>query len=99
MVRTQDGCLLPVAHHHFDVSVVKFCDALALRYNKPLVRMPESCDGCKDSFTLCHALDCWKGGLVMQRHNEVRDVLGDIAAMVHTDVIREPVVREPQKTK
>ena len=33
-------------------------------------------------------------GLVTQRHNEVRDALGDIADMAYREVIREPVVRE-----
>ena len=29
-----------------------------------------------------------------QRHNEVRDALGDIAALAFKEVIREPVVHE-----
>ena len=41
-----------------------------------------------------HALGCKRGGLVMQRHSEVRDTLGDIAAMAYSSVLREPVVRE-----
>eukprot|EP00731_Ephydatia_muelleri_P029724 Em0021g247a len=41
-----------------------------------------------------HALDCKKGGLVIQRHNEIRDCIGDIASQVWTHVIKEPVVRE-----
>ena len=35
-----------------------------------------------------------KGGLVIQRHNEIRDCIGDIASQVWTHVIKEPVVRE-----
>ena len=56
--------------------------------------MPSSCDGCGSAFSLSHALDCRKGGLVTQRHNEVQDALGDLAALAHKDVICEPVVRE-----
>ena len=41
-----------------------------------------------------HALDCCRGGLVIQHHNEVRDALGDIAALTFREVIWEPVVRE-----
>ncbi|KAL5460337.1 hypothetical protein EMCRGX_G033782 [Ephydatia muelleri] len=48
----------------------------------------------KTSTWLNHALDCKKGGLVIQRHNEIRDCIGDIASQVWTHVIKEPVVRE-----
>ena len=33
---------------------------------------------------------CWLRG--SQCHNEVRDALGDLAALAYKDVIREPVV-------
>ena len=39
-------------------------------------------------------MDCKKGGLVIQRHNEVRDCLGDISSEVWPSVIKEPIVRE-----
>ena len=80
--------------HHFDLSAVEFRDALALRYHRPLLRVPSQCDGCGAPFSLTHALDCRKGGLVTQRHNEIRDALGDLAAMGFKEVLREPVVRE-----
>ena len=38
--------VMPVAHHHFDLSSVEFRDALALRYHRPLLNMPAFCDGC-----------------------------------------------------
>ena len=39
---------------------------------------------------------CSKGGLVTQRHNEVRDALGDLAAIVYKDayVVSKPIVQE-----
>ena len=84
----------PIAHHHFNLSAVKFRDALALHFHKLLLKMPEQCDGCGVPFTFCYALDCRVGGLVSQHHNEIRDLLGDISAMVHKEVLHEPVVRE-----
>ena len=86
--------VLPVAKHHFDLSASEFRDALALRYKKPLLRIPLNCDGCGSPFDLSHALSCRKGGLVIRRHNEIRDTFGDLASLVWGQVHREPVVRE-----
>ena len=90
--------VLPLTCHHFDLSPQQFRDALSLRYHRPLSSMPSHCDGCGSTFDLSHALDCRKGGLVTQRHNEVRDALGDLAALAYKDVIREPIVREGNDT-
>ena len=30
-----------------------------------------------------------------QRHNEIRDALGDLASIAYEEVVREPVIREP----
>ena len=86
--------VIPLAKNHFDLSAQEFRDALAIRYKKPLLNTSESCDGCGSVFSLSHALSCRKGGLVIQRHNEVRDALGDLASLVWSKVRREPVVRE-----
>ena len=47
-----------------------------------------------DPFDLSHALSCRKGGLVTQRHNEVCDAFGDLAALAWSQVTCEPIVRE-----
>ena len=45
-----------------------------------------------------HVLDCKVGGLLIQRHNEIRDCIGDIASpQVWTQVVREPIVREAER--
>ena len=72
----------------------EFRDGLALRYKKSLTRVPQSCDGCGGDFSIEHALSCRFGGLVVRRHNEVRDAIGDLASLVWGNVIREPVVCE-----
>jgi len=84
--------VLPLIHHHFDLSAQQFHDALYLCYHHPLSLMPASCDGCGEDFSLTHALDCRRGGLVTQRHNEVRDALGDLAALGYSEVVCELVV-------
>ena len=86
--------VVPVTKHHFDLSAQEFRDSLALRYRKPLQTIPSTCDGCSDLFDLSHALSCRRGGLVTQRHNEVRDAFGDLSSLAWNQVIKEPVVRE-----
>ena len=86
--------VIPVAKHNFDLTAQEFRDSLAIRYKKPLLEVPPNCDGCNALFDLSHALSCRKGGLVTQRHNEVRDAFGDLASLAYSQVIKEPVVRE-----
>ena len=74
--------VLPTSQDHFDQTAQEFRDALALRYRKHLLNVPSGCDGCGAPFSLDHALVCRKGGLIIQRHNEVRDAVGDLAALV-----------------
>jgi hypothetical protein len=38
------------------------------------------CDGCLQKFSVRHALECKTGGLVISRHNEIRDELSDLAS-------------------
>ena len=91
--------VLPIARHHFNLSAGEFQDALAMRYGRSLLSMPSICDRCGELFTLGHALDCKKGGLITQRHNEVWDALGDIAALAYRDVVRDPIVRESDESR
>ena len=55
-----------MSQDHFDLTAQEFRDALALRYQKPLLNVPSNCDGCGSPFSLDHALICRKGGLIIQ---------------------------------
>ena len=90
--------VIPTSKHHFDLSAQEFRDALALRYKKPLLCVPSICDGCGASFDLSHALICRKGGLVTQRHNEIRDALGDLSSLAWSQVKKEPIVKEADES-
>ena len=79
--------VLPLAQYHFDLSLQQFHDALSLRYSRSLMLMPTSCDGCGAAFTLSHALDYMRGGLVIRRHNEIQDALDDLACLAYKDVV------------
>ena len=99
-LRAKDGnisswlSVLPLARSQCDLSAQEFRDGLALRYRKPLLSLPAVCDGCGAPFSIVHALDCRFGGLVTCRHNEVHDTFGDLAFLVWSPVVREPVVRD-----
>ena len=86
--------MLLLAKHHFDLSSVEFGDALALFYHRPLQRVPVACDGCGEPMIMKHALDCKRGGFMIQGHNQVRDAPGKIAAMAYRSALREPIVSE-----
>ena len=86
--------MVPLESCHFDLAPSRFRDGLAILYQWQPSCIPIKCDGCSANFTLQHALDCRTGGLVIQRHNEVRDCLDDMAAQVWSQVVREPLVKE-----
>ena len=88
--------VVPLESCHFDLAPSQFRDGLAIRYQRQPSCIPIKCDGCSANFTLQHALDCKTGGLVIQQHNEVRDCLGDMAAQVWSQVVREPIVKEAE---
>ena len=56
--------------------------------------MPAKCDGCTAAPSLEHALDCKNEGLVTQRHNEIRHVIGSLASVVHKEVVKETAMQE-----
>ena len=59
-----------------------FYNLLDINYWKPLLNGPSSCDCCCAYFSFVHALVCRKAGLIIQCHNEVRDAVDDVAALV-----------------
>ena len=85
--------VLPVGQNHFDLMAWKFCGALTLHYRNPLLNLPLCCVGCGVPSSLDHALCCRKGGLIIQCHNEIHHVIGDLAALLWGRVFSEPVVK------
>ena len=66
-------------------------DAIPIRYNIPLERLPILCV-CGDSFNLQHALSCLKGGAVITRHNKLRNLTGEILNEVCKNVVIEQLL-------
>ena len=66
---------------------------IILRYDWEIADLPAMCI-CGDLFTVDHAMVCRHGGLIIQRHNEIRDLEAEMLRMVCTDVETEPVLQE-----
>ena len=82
---------IPMNNQGFYLNKQSFWDALHLRYNIRLKKMPEKCVcGCR--YDIKHALSCSKGGFVSMRHNEVRDLTAEWMNVVCNDVSIEPTL-------
>ena len=75
-------------------------DALFLRYGLEPPDLPTHCDGCEARFTISHTLDSKKGGLVTERHNELRDGEADLAdkAFTPAHVRNDPLIYSGRDT-
>ena len=81
----------PTCEKDIHLSKREFWDAISIRYAWPLTRLPSKC-ACGDHFDLEHALSCMKGGFIVQRHNEIRDLTDDLLAEVCKDLAIEPML-------
>lgn len=77
---------IPLKQYGFYLDKQSFRDSLLLRYGIPLKRLPQKCV----PFNEVHALNCSRGGFVMIRHNEVRDLTAELLSEVCNDVSIEP---------
>jgi hypothetical protein len=76
------------------LSAAEFRDAILIRYSRQPSDLQKHCDGCGKAFDVNHALTCKRGGLIIVRHDEIRDELCDIAskALIPSKVRDEPKI-------
>ena len=84
---------LSIKEFGYDLNKEEFWDALRIRYNWNLPRLPSECV-CGNKFDLSHALSCKKGGFISIRHNEIRDITALLLKEVCHDVKKEPMLME-----
>ena len=77
----------------FDLNKREFKDAIHLRYDWEVTGTPTVCV-CGERFSVDHAMICKRGGFIIQRHNELRDLEADLLDLVCNDVETEPVLQE-----
>ena len=85
--------VLPIRDMNFDLNKCEFRDAVKLRYDWDVPDMPSVCV-CGDHFNVDHAMICKRGGFVIQRHNELRDLQAEMLRMVCSGVETEPVLQD-----
>ena len=73
--------VLPIRNMNFDLNKSEFRDAVKLRYDWDVPDMPSICV-CGDHFNVDHAMICKRGGFIIQRHNELRDLEAEM--QMHT---------------
>ena len=70
---------IPLKRYGFHLEKQSFRDALYLRYGIPLRRLLQKIV-CGAPFDEVHGLNCQRGGFVIMRHNEVRDLTAELLA-------------------
>ena len=74
----------PSTVHGTELGAQEWCDTLFLWYVLEPPDLPTHCDGCQAKFSINHALDCRKDGLVTARRNELHDRVADLAGKAFT---------------
>ena len=74
------------------LSPEEYRDNHHLRYGMEIEDLPKNCDGCYKKSTVGHALSCKVGGLIIARHNEIRDELGHLLRSASPGIWVEPKI-------
>ena len=85
--------VIPLKELDYNLNKKEFRDAIKLRYDWEITDTPMLC-ACGVQFSVDHAMVCQRGGFIIQRHNELRDLEAEMLRMVCNDVEVEPVLQE-----
>ena len=85
--------VFPFKQFDYNLNRKEFRDAIKLRYDWEIMDTPMVC-ACGAQFSVDHAMVCQRGGLTIQRHNELHDLEAEVLRMVCNDVEVEPVLQE-----
>ena len=86
--------VLPSTVNGTDLEVQEWRESLFLRYSIDPPDLPDHYNSCGAAFSICHALECKKGSLIMARHNEICDGVADLSrkAFTPTHVCDDPKI-------
>ena len=93
--------VIPSNINGLSLSKLEFRDGVKLRFGLDFSDLPKKCDGCNSNFSKMHALQCKKGGLVVGRHDEIRDELHYLATLATNSgsVRDEPIINIGRDTQ
>lgn len=76
------------------LSPQEYRDNLHILYGSSPPDIQKLCDGCSSLNSLRHALNCKVGGLIIARHNELRDELLQLASLAYSKnrLFDEPLI-------
>ena len=77
----------------FDLNKREFRDAIRLRYDSAHSRQSVGVRVWMLLFSVDRAMICQHGGLIIHRHNEIRDLEAELLEMVCYDVEIEPCLK------
>ena len=84
---TQKGAWMtvqPSTVNGTELGAQEWQDSLLLRYCLDPPNLPKYCDGCNAVFSICHALDLNRGGLVTACHNDICEWFLDLVGISFT---------------
>ena len=86
--------VLPYTVNRMKLGAQEWRKALFIRYGLKPPDLPKYYHGCEAQFSIIHALECKKGGLVTARHNNLRDGVEDLAGKAFTSshVRNDPLI-------
>lgn len=84
--------VISLQEHGFFQNKGEFHDALYLRYGWDIKNAPKSCVY-GSSFSIDHAMTCKRGGFVIVKHNELRDITAKLLIEMCHSVAVEPTLQ------
>ena len=76
--------ILPSKLNGTEMGDQEWRNSLFLHYVIETPDLPHHFDGCNYAFSICHTLDCKKGGLIINLHDELHDGFADLTGKEFT---------------
>ena len=85
--------VIPLKVLDYNLNKKEFIDTIKSRYDWEIKDTPMIC-ACGVQFSVDHARVCQRGGFIIQRHKELRELEAEVLRMVCNDVEVEPILQE-----